>query len=151
MQLIAVSDFVTSVIAICTTKNVRQVATDFRSCISCCRRFSHAHEDVATDFPKCCQHIFARTEIYWHRAVLVLDLEASRRPSTLATIPNERLRKKTRKLGMGRGSEEGGASLPYRFSSVVTPDYSCRDDGCARRDDWTWCGRGALDASKLVR
>ena len=50
--------------------------------------------------------------IYWHRVDLVLDLEASRRPSTLATIPNQRLRKKTRKLGMGRGSEEGGASLP---------------------------------------
>ena len=52
------------------------------------------------------------SEIYWHGAVLVLDLEASRRPSTLGTIPNQRLRKKTRKLGMGQGSEEGGASLP---------------------------------------
>ena len=29
-----------------------------------------------------------------------------------AAIPNESLREKTRKLGMGRGSEEGGASLP---------------------------------------
>ena len=34
------------------------------------------------------------------------------RPSTWAAIPNESLREKTRKLGMGRGSEEGGASLP---------------------------------------
>ena len=117
MRLIVVVDFLTSVIAVCTTKNVRQVATDFRSCISRCRRFSHTHEDVATDFPKCCQHIFARTEIYWHRAVLVLDLEASRRPSTLAvTIPNQRLRKKTRKLGMGRGSEEGGPRSLNVFS-----------------------------------
>ena len=34
------------------------------------------------------------------------------RPPTWAAIPNEGLRKKTRKLGMGRGNEEGGASLP---------------------------------------
>ena len=42
------------------------------------------HKDIATDFPKCCQHISARTERDWHRAILVLDLEASGRPSTWA-------------------------------------------------------------------
>ena len=39
-----------------------------------------------------------------------------------AAIPNESLRKKTRKLGMGRGSEEGEASLPFTF-------FQCSDDG----------------------
>ena len=46
--------------------------------------------------------------IYWHRAVLVLDLEASRRPSTLATIPNQRLRKKPENWGWAGAGRKGG-------------------------------------------
>ena len=111
----------TSVTAVCTTKNVRQVATDFRSCISCCRRFSQAHNDIATDFPNCCQCILHTLKImYWDTLFFQtariddfgggLPVTCDHRPGL--PIPNQSLSKNARKLGMGRGSEEGGASLP---------------------------------------
>eukprot|EP01044_Picomonas_judraskeda_P019980 COSAG03_NODE_4335_length_1587_cov_2.497984_3_plen_63_part_00 len=37
---------------------------------------------------------------------------------TAQVDPNESLRKKTRKLGMGRGSEEGGGLAPFYVFSV---------------------------------
>ena len=128
MRLIVVVDFLISVTEVCTTKNVRQVATDFRSCISCCRRFSQAHNDIATDFPNCCQHSFCthliigtifpncRDRRFWWWT------SGDLRPRPGRADPQRASKKEYPEIGDGPGQRGRGGLAPLTF-------FQCSDDG----------------------
>ena len=70
----------------------------------------NCYPEISQGLSQLCSVMSQPTQVAFDAALHMIKYVYSQKDRGI--IPNESLREKTRKLGMGRGSEEGGASLP---------------------------------------